>query len=66
MTGTIFLSTEDSLRIRETVLQPTPEYLRSREGYFERLASNMKIRSYGTDTVVEFYDLDLSALETKI
>lgn len=65
MTGTIFLSTEDSLRIRETVLQPTPEYLRDREDYFERLASNMVIRSYGTDTVVEFYDFDfdLSALD---
>lgn len=63
MTGTIFLSTEDSLRIRETVLQPTPEYLRSREDYFERLASNMVISSYGTNTVVEFYDLDLSALD---
>ena len=66
MTGTIVISPEDSMQIRNSVLNPTTEYLRSREEYFDKLASCMTIRSDGTDSTVEFDDLDLSNLDALI
>lgn len=66
MTGTIVLSPEDSLQIRNNILNPTVEYLQARDEYFDRLASSMTIHSDGTDTIVEFDDLDLSNLDALI
>jgi hypothetical protein len=66
MTGTIVLSPEDSLQIRNTILNPTAEYLKARDEFFNNLASKMTIHSDGTDTVVEFDDLDLSNLDALI
>lgn len=66
MTGTIVLSPDDSVQIRNNVLNPTIEYCQTREEYFDRLASSMTIFTDGTDTVVEFDDLDLSDLDALI
>ena len=63
MTGTIFLSSDDSAAIRQNILNPSKEYIRERSAFFEKLASSMIIHTTGTDSVVEFNDLDLSALD---
>lgn len=66
MTGTIFLSPEDSERIRNEIMHPSAEYLHNMQDYFERLASGMTILSQGSNTMVEFKNLDLSSLDALI
>lgn len=63
MTGTIYLSGDDSAVIRQNILNPSDEYVRERSKFFEKLASSMVIHTTGTDSTVEFDDLDLSALD---
>lgn len=63
MTGTIILSAEDSAQIRQKILNPSSEYIQERQEYFDRLASGMIIHSEGTNSTVEFEDLDLSDLD---
>lgn len=63
MTGTIYLSSDDSAVIRQNILNPSEEYVRERSEFFEKLASSMVIHTTGTDSTVEFDDLDLSALD---
>lgn len=63
MTGPIFLSAQDSMQIRQNILNPSEEYIRDRNEYFDRLSSCMVIRTEGTNTTVEFEDLDLSELD---
>ena len=62
MTGPIILSKEDSSRLRQNILHPTVEYLQEQERYFEEIASSMIIHKEGSNTRVEFKDLDLSNL----
>ena len=59
MTGPIILSKEDSSRLRQNILHPTVEYLQEQERYFEEIASSMIIHKEGSNTRVEFKDLDL-------
>lgn len=66
MTGPIILSEEDSLQLRQDVFNPTSEYLRERQQYFEKLASSMVIHKEGPNTRVDFKDLDLSNLDALI
>ena len=63
MTGPIILSKEDSSRLRQNILHPTVEYLQEQERYFEEIASSMIIHKEGSNTRVEFKDLDLSNLD---
>ena len=62
MTGTIQLSVNDSVRMRQNLLFNMTEDDRKMEKYFDDLAKNMIIHSDGTLTTVEFEDLDLSDL----
>lgn len=62
MTGTIQLSVNDSVRMRQNLLFNMTENDRKMEKYFDDLAENMIIHSDGTLTTVEFEDLDLSDL----
>lgn len=64
MTGTIYLSSDDSAVIRQNILNPSDEYIRERNQFFEKLASSMVIHTTDTNSTVEFDDLDLSALDT--
>lgn len=66
MTGTIVLSPEDSINIRDNFLNTTDKYLQNKEEYFNKLDSNMTIHSDKTNTTVEFNDLDLSNLDVLI
>ena len=66
MTGPIILSKEDSSRLRQNILHPTVEYLQEQERYFEEIASSMIIHKEGSNTRVEFKDLDLSNLDLMI
>ena len=59
MTGPIILSKEDSSRLRQNILQ-------EQERYFEEIASSMIIHKEGSNTRVEFKDLDLSNLDLMI
>lgn len=62
MTGTIQLSVNDSVRMRQNLLFNMTENDRKMEKYFDDLAENIVIHSDGTLTTVEFEDLDLSDL----
>ena len=62
MTGTIQLSVNDSVRMRQNLLFNMTENDRKMKKYFDDLAENMIIHSDGTLTTVEFEDLDLSDL----
>lgn len=64
--GVIILSEEESLQLRQDVLNPTLEYLLERQQYFENLASSMVIHKEGSNTRVNFKDLDLSNLDVMI
>lgn len=64
--GVIILSEEESLQLRQDVPNPTLEYLRERQQYFEKLASSMVIHREGTNTRVDFKDFDLSNLDVMI
>ena len=66
MTGPIILSKEDSSRLRQNILHPAVEYLQEQERYFEEIASSMIIHKEGSNTRVEFKDLDLSNLDLMI
>jgi len=66
MTGTIRLSVEDSVRMRQNLLFNMTENDRAMEKYFDSLAEGMVIHSDGINTTVEFEDLDLSDLDTLI
>lgn len=66
MTGTIRLSIEDSVRMRQNLLFNMTENDRAMEKYFDSLAEGMVIHSDGINTTVEFEDLDLSDLDTLI
>lgn len=63
MTGPIILSGGDHAQFRQDVLNPTLEYLREQRQYFEKLDSSMVIHREGTNTRVDFKDLDFSNLE---
>lgn len=63
MTGPIILSGGDHAQFRQDVLNPTLEYLRKQRQYFEKLDSSMVIHREGTNTRVDFKDLDLSNLD---
>lgn len=70
MTGTIQLSVDDSVRMRQNLIlmnesREMKEYF-GMEKYFDNLAKNMMIRSDGVNTTVEFEDLDLSDLDALI
>lgn len=70
MTGTIQLSVDDSVRMRQNLIlmnesREMKEYF-GMEKYFDNLAENMMIRSDGVNTTVEFEDLDLSDLDALI
>ena len=60
MTGPIILSGGDHGQFRQDVLNPTFEYLLYQRQYFEKLDSSMVIHKEGTNTRVDFKDLDLS------
>lgn len=60
MTGPIILSGGDHAQFRQDVLNPTFEYLLEQRQYFEKLDSSMVIHREGTNTRVDFKDLDLS------
>lgn len=62
MTGTIQLSVNDSVRMRQNLLFNMTENDRKMKKYFDDLTENMIIHSDGTLTTVEFEDLDLSDL----
>lgn len=66
MTGTIILSREDSAKLRQNLLYPGNEYIQERNNFFDKLDSCMVISSTGTDSTVEFADLDLSGLDAII
>lgn len=66
MTGTIRLSIDDSVRMRQNLLFNMTENDRAMEKYFDSLAEGMVIHSDGVNTTVEFEDLDLSDLDTLI
>lgn len=66
MTGTIRLSVDDSVRMRQNLLFNVTENNRAMEKYFDSLAKGMVIHSDGVNTTVEFEDLDLSDLDTLI
>ena len=65
-TGVIILSEEDSLLLRQNAFYPTSEYIREQRQYFEKLDSSMVIHREGTNTRVDFKDLDLSNLDVII
>ena len=65
-TGVIILSEEDSLLLRQNAFYPTSEYIRKRQQYFEKLDSSMVIHKEGSNTRVNFKDLDLSNLDALI
>lgn len=58
MTGPIFLSPDNSVEIH-----PSKKSIEERKKFFENLASSMEIHKTGTDSTVNFHDLDLSALD---
>lgn len=62
MTGTIQLSVNDSVRMRQNLLLNMTEDDRKMKKYFDDLTENIVIHSDGTLTTVEFEDLDLSDL----
>ena len=66
MTGTIRLSIDDSVRMRQNLLFNMTENDKTMEKYFDSLAEGMVIHSDGVNTTVEFEDLDLSDLDTLI
>ena len=66
MTGTIRLSIDDSVRMRQNLLFNMTENDKTMEKYFDSLAEGMVIHSDGVNTTVEFEDLDLSDLDTMI
>ena len=66
MTGTIRLSIDDSVSMRQNLLFNMTENDRAMEKYFDSLAEGMVIHSDGVNTTVEFEDLDLSDLDTLI
>lgn len=66
MTGTIRLSVEDSVRMRQNLLFNKTENDKAMEKHFDSLAEGMVIHSDGVNTTVEFEDLDLSDLDTMI
>lgn len=66
MTGTIRLSIDDSVRMRQNLLFNMTENDTAMEKYFDSLAEGMVIHSDGVNTTVEFEDLDLSDLDTLI
>ena len=66
MTGTIRLSVDDSVRMRQNLLFNMTENDRAMEKYFDSLAEGMVIHSDGVNTTVEFEDLDLSDLDALI
>ena len=66
MTGTIRLSIDDSVRMRQSLLFNMTENDKTMEKYFDSLAEGMVIHSDGVNTTVEFEDLDLSDLDTLI
>lgn len=66
MTGIIFLDRDGSTTVRQNLLNLNEEYIKQSSEYFERLASSMDIRTEGSNSTVEFDDLDLSALDAII
>lgn len=66
MTGTIRLSIDDSVRMRQNLLFNMTENDKTMEKHFDSLAEGMVIHSDGVNTTVEFEDLDLSDLDTLI
>lgn len=66
MTGTIRLSIDDSVRMRQNLLFNMTENDKTMGKYFDSLAEGMVIHSDGVNTTVEFEDLDLSDLDTLI
>lgn len=66
MTGIIFLDRDGSTTVRQNLLNLNEEYIKQSSEYFERLASSMDIRPEGSNSTVEFDDLDLSALDAII
>ena len=66
MTGTIRLSIDDSVRMRQNLLFNMTENDKTMEKYFDSLAEGMVIHSDGVNTTVEFEDLDLSDLDALI
>ena len=64
--GVIILSGVDHAQFRQNVLNPTFEYLLEQRQYFEKLDSSMVIHREGTNTRVDFKDLDLSNLDALI
>ena len=63
MTSPIILSGGDHAQFRQNVLNPTFEYLLEQRQYFEKLDSSMVIHREGTNTRVDFKDLDFSNLD---
>ena len=63
MTGTIYLSIDDSAVIRQNILNPSEKYVREKSIFFEKLASSMVIHTMGTDSIVEFNNFDSSVLD---
>ena len=63
MTDPIILSGGDHAQFRQNVLNPTFEYLLEQRQYFEKLDSSMVIHREGTNTRVDFKNLDLSNLD---
>ena len=63
MTGTIILSVKDSLQLRQNIFNPSKEYINEKNNFFDSLASSMVIHSKGSNTTVEFKDLDLAKLD---
>ena len=66
MAGTIRLSIDDSVRMRQNLLFNMTENDKTMEKYFDSLAEGMVIHSDGVNTTVEFEDLDLSDLDALI
>lgn len=58
MIGPIFLSPNNSIEIH-----PSKKSIEERNKFFENFASSMDIHTTGTDSTVNFHDLDLSALD---
>ena len=70
MTGTIQLSVNDSVRMRQNLIlmnenREIEEYFGSGK-YFDSLAESMTIHLDGVNTTVEFEDLDLPDLDALI
>ena len=63
MTGTIYLSNDSSIKIIQSTLNQQNDYIEKRNKFFKNLSDNMNIHRVGTNSFVEFNDLDLSSLD---